>query len=135
MSEDTAAGTLDVLRRYADAWAAGDAATVVSLYHDDIVLHYFGDNPLAGDHAGKPAALAALGKISAATNRGAPRVHDVMASENHGTILVEERWTVDSAEMSVRRVMVYHVREGKLSECWVYDEDQRMVDAILSRVT
>jgi ketosteroid isomerase-like protein len=134
MSEDTATTTL-VLRRYADAWVAGDAATVVSLYHDDIVLHYFGDNPLAGSHAGKPAALAALGKISAATHRGAPRVHDVMASEGHGTILVEERWTVDGAEISVKRVMVYHVRDEKLSECWVYDEDQRMVDAILSRAS
>jgi hypothetical protein len=35
--------------------------------------------------------------------------------------------------VTINRVLVFHVRDDKLSECWVYDEDQRMVDALLSR--
>lgn len=123
----------EVVRKYADAWAAGDAATVVGLYADDIVLHWFGDNPLAGDHVGKPAALAALGRMSALTKRGAPEVHDVIGSGHHAAILAKERWMDGDTPVELNRVLVFHVRDDKLSECWVYDEDQRRVDEILSR--
>jgi ketosteroid isomerase-like protein len=124
---------LDVVRRYADAWAAGDAATVVALYADDIVLHYFGDNPLAGDHAGKAAALAALGKISQAVRRAAPEIHDVLGGEHHAAILAKERWGEGKDAVELNRVLLYHVRDGKLSECWIYDGDQRAVDNILNK--
>lgn len=33
----------------------------------------------------------------------------------------------------VQRVLVYRVLDGKLRECWLYDEDQRFVDALWSR--
>jgi hypothetical protein len=36
---------------------------------DDIVLHYFGRSPLAGDHRGKPAALGVLAKVQQLANR------------------------------------------------------------------
>ena len=124
---------LEVARRYADAWVAGDAATLVGLYADDIVLHYFGQSPLAGDHAGKPAALAALAKVAAATKRGTPEVHDVLASDTHAAILAKESWMDGDTPVTVNRILLYHVRDGLLSECWIYDEDQRMVDAIFSR--
>jgi len=124
---------LEVTRRYAEAWAAGDATTVVASYADDIVLHWFGQNPLAGDHVGKAAALAALGKMFAATKRGAPTIHDVLGSDTHTAILAQEQWMDGDTPITVNRVLVFHVRDDKLTECWVYDEDQRMVDALLSR--
>ena len=49
-----------VVRRYADAWAANDLRAIVDCYHDDVVFHYFGRNPLAGTHRGKAACLAVL---------------------------------------------------------------------------
>jgi ketosteroid isomerase-like protein len=124
---------VEIVRRYADAWAAGDAATLVPLYHDDIVLHWFGQNPLAGDHIGKPAALAALGQMIARTKRGAPEIHDVLGSDTHAAILAQENWMEGDTPVTINRVLIFHVRDEKLSECWVYDEDQRMVDALLSR--
>ena len=124
---------LEVVRRYADAWAAGDAATVVASYADDIVLHWLGENPLAGDHFGKAAALAALGKMISITKRGAPIIHDVLASDTHAAILAQEKWMDGETPITVNRVLVFHVRDDKLTECWVYDEDQRMVDALFSR--
>jgi hypothetical protein len=126
------ATALHVVRRYADAWAAGDAATVIGLYADDIVLHYFGDSPLAGDHAGKAAALAVLGRISNAVKRGAPVIHDVLGGEHHAAILAKERWGEGDDAVEINRVLLYHVRDGRLSECWIYDENQRLVDRILN---
>jgi hypothetical protein len=124
---------LEVARRYADAWVAGDAAALVGFYADDIVLHYFGESPLAGDHAGKAAALAALARVSALAKRGTPVIHDVIASDEHAAILARESWMDGDTPVSVDRVLLYHVRDGQFSECWIYDQDQRRVDAIFSR--
>lgn len=41
-----------VVKRYADAWAANDMKSIVDCYHDEVVFHYFGQNPLAGTHRG-----------------------------------------------------------------------------------
>lgn len=122
-----------VVRRYAAAWAKGEVSTLIDLYADDVVLHYFGQNPLTGDHVGKPAALAVLGRISQLVSRDAPEIHDAFGGGDHGAILARERWHDGDQTWELDRVLLYHVRDGKLSECWVYDQDQRAVDAILSR--
>jgi ketosteroid isomerase-like protein len=121
-----------VVEAYARAWEAGDVSTLVGLYHDEFVLHYFGRSPLAGDHVGKPAALAALAKVQQLTNRKLIQVHDVLSGSEHVALLAREQWTRDGKTLDVRRVLVYHIREGKLSECWLYDEDQRSVDEFWS---
>jgi ketosteroid isomerase-like protein len=122
----------EVVQRYCEAWVRGDAATIVGLYADDIVLHYFGQSPLGGDHVGKTAALAALARISVLTKRGTPEIHDVLSSDSHAAILARESWMDHGTPVVVERVLLYHVRDGKLAECWIYDADQRAVDAILS---
>lgn len=121
-----------VVAEYARAWEAGDAAALVGLYHDEFVLHYFGRSPLAGDHVGKAAALAALFKVQQLTNRKLIEVHDVLSGPGHGALLADEQWERDGKALEVHRVLLYHVRDGKLSECWLYDEDQRAVDEFWS---
>ena len=120
------------VRAYADAWQKGDAAAIFGLYSDDFTLHYFGRSPLAGDHAGKAAALATLAKVQQLTNRRLIEVHDVLAGEDHGVVLAHERFERDGRTLDVRRVLVYHVRDGQLTECWLYDDDQRAVDEFWS---
>jgi uncharacterized protein len=121
-----------IVRAYAQAWQDGDAATLVGFYHDEFVLHYFGQSQLAGNHVGKPAALAALAKVQQLTNRKLITVHDVLAGPGHGAILAHEKWERDGRTLEVPRMFVYHLRDGKLSECWVYDDDQRAVDEFWS---
>lgn len=123
---------LATVRKYCDAWVSGDAAILIGLYADDIVLHYFGDNPLAGDHVGKAAALSVLGRITWAVKRGTPEIHDVLGGQHHAAILARERWGEGTDAVELNRVLLYHVRDGKLTECWIYDGDQRTVDAILT---
>ena len=125
---------LSIVEQYARAWAAGDGAAAIGFYADDIILHYFGRSPLAGDHVGKPAALAVLARVSAATKRGLPVIHDVLGGAEHGAILARESWTSEGGTpVTIGRVLLFHVRDGKLTECWIYDADQRAVDAIFSR--
>lgn len=121
-----------VVHRYCTAWRDGDLATIVDCYHDDVVVHWFGTNPLAGEHRGKAAVLAALGRMQQIANRRLVAVHDVLASDEHAVVLAREAFERDGRHVETNRVLVYHVRDGKLFEAWIYDDDQRAVDEILS---
>lgn len=116
------------LNDYRDAWAAGDRARIVDAYHEDFVLHYFGSSPLAGTHTGKQAALTVLAQATQRSARELVEVQDVLAGERFGALVAVERLGPERRE--VRRVLLYEVRDGKLAECWLYDEDQPFVDAL-----
>ena len=76
----------------------------------------------------KMAAVAALGKVQVLTNRKLLSIHDVLSSADHGAVLAKERLERDGKTLEVNRILLYHVRDGKLAECWLFDDDQRAVD-------
>lgn len=132
---DDAARTAEVrgaVTRYATAWLAGDRAAIAACYHDEFTLHYAGQNPLAGKHCGKAAALAALAEVARRTNRKLLGIDDVMAGPQRGAILAREAFSRDGRTAELERLLVYTVREGLLSECWVYDRDQATVDSFFA---
>jgi uncharacterized protein len=118
--------------RYASAWLAGDRAALAACYHEDFTLHYFGRNPLAGDHAGKAAALGILAEVTRRTNRRLLAIVDVMAGPERGALLVHEHFERDGRTAEIERLLVYTVRDGLFCECWVYDQDQTLVDVFLA---
>lgn len=118
--------------RYATAWLAGDRDGLLASYHDDFTLHYFGRNPLAGVHRGKPAALAILAEVTRRTNRKLLGIVDIMAGPERGALLVRELFNRDGKTAEVERLLVYSVRDGLLWQCWVYDQDQALVDSFLA---
>jgi ketosteroid isomerase-like protein len=123
--------TRQAVSRYASAWLAGDRPALAACYHDDFTLHYFGRNPLAGDHKGKATALAILAEVTSRTNRRLLTIVDVMAGPERGALLVRERFERDGKVAELERLLVYTVRDRLLGECWVYDQDQTLVDAYL----
>ena len=120
--------------RYAAAWLRGDLAALVGCYHDDFTLNYFGSNALSGRHVGKPAALATLADFSRRTNRTLRAVVATMAGPERGSVVAREVLGVGDAAVEVERVLVYTVRDGRLAECWVYDQDQALVDRLIGDV-
>ncbi|MFM8303142.1 MAG: nuclear transport factor 2 family protein [Actinomycetota bacterium] len=123
--------TRRVLREYAAAWLASDLDAVLGSYHDDIILHYAGESPLAGTHVGKEAAFAALGEASLRSSRTLVAVEDVLVGDSLGALIAVE--DLGDPPRRVRRVLLYRVQDGKLAECWLFDEDQRFVDQLWSR--
>ena len=117
---------------YAAAWLAGDRQAMLASYHDDFTLHYFGRNPLAGIHRGKPAALAILAEVTRRSNRKLSGIVDVMAGPERGALLVREIFRRDGKTAEMERLLVYSVRDELLWQCWVYDQDQALVDAFLA---
>ncbi len=113
---------------YADAWAANDLGAIVACYDDDVVFHYFGRSPLAGTHRGKAACLDVLRRVRERTNRRLISIEDVLAGARFGLIVAVEHFERGGTAVRIERLLRYRVRDGKLAECWVYDEDQRLVD-------
>ena len=125
---------IDVVRRYAEAWQANDITAVFDLYHDDFVLHYFGTSPLAGDHVGKQAAINVLVEATQRSARQLDGIEDVLGGSTFAALVVREGVGRDPQRV-VRRLFVYAVRDDKLSECWLYDEDQRFIDTLWNTPT
>ena len=117
---------------YAAAWLAGDRQAMLASYHDEFTLHYFGANPLAGMHRGKPAALAILAEVTRRSHRKLLGIVDVMAGAERGALLVREIFQRDGKTAEVERLLVYSVRDELLWQCWVYDQDQALVDTFLA---
>lgn len=135
MSDDpaaAAAANLAAVRRYVDAWLAGDFPGMMATYADGFVLHWFGDNPFAKTMRGKAEAIGALMEFTRRTDRKLAGVVDVMAGPERATVIVREQLTIGGATRVVERVLVYRVEDGLLAECWVYDQDQRLIDQALS---
>ncbi len=119
-----------VLRGYADAWLAADLERILAAYHEDVVLHYMGQSPLAGTHTGRDAVFAALGQASQRSARRLIEIEDVLVGTDLGAIVAVE--DLGDPPRRVRRVLVYRVADAQLRECWLYDEDQRFVDELWS---
>ncbi len=120
-----------VLRAYADAWLVSDLEKVLASYHDDIELHYMGESPLAGTHRGRDAVFAVLGQASIRTDRKLIDVEDVLVGESLGALIAVE--DLGDPAQRVRRVLLYRVQDEKLRECWLFDENQRFIDAMWSK--
>jgi len=121
-------GIYAAVKQYADAWASNDLRAIVDCYHDEVVFHYFGRSPLAGTHRGKVACLGVLKRVREMTNRKLVAIRDVLAGEHFGLIVAIEQFERNGTAVEIERMLKYTVRDGKLAECWVYDEDQRLVD-------
>lgn len=122
---------LAAARRYADAWAAGDFPAMMATYAEGFVLHWFGENPFATTHVGRDAAVQALMAFTQRTDRRLLEVVDVMAGASRAVIIAREQVTVADETRAIERVLVYRVADGLLAECWVYDQDQRLIDRAL----
>lgn len=129
---DNRSANLAVAERYAKAWRAGDRVVMADCYHDAFTLHYFGNNPFAGDHIGKDTALATLAKLTRHTNRRLLDIVDVMAGPNRAVIVAREQFERDGRTAELERILVYAIKDDRLHECWVYDGDRALVDGLLA---
>ena len=127
-----ASANLEAVERYAAAWRAGDRAALLACYHEEFTLHYFGHNPLSGDHVGRAASIKTLAEVSRRTSRKLLDIVDVMAGPQRAVVIAREAVEREAMRAELDRVLVYTVKDGKLHHCWVYDSDQALVDRFLA---
>jgi ketosteroid isomerase-like protein len=120
-----------VVREYLRAFNEGDLGAVEAVLDEDVVIHFPGRSPVAGEKRGKPEVMAFFNAMMSRAGVGSvpPDIHDVLANDDHVVVLM--RRLVAGIESAV--VVVYHVRDGKITEVWPHERDQNAVDEALSR--
>jgi ketosteroid isomerase-like protein len=123
-----------VMRAYYDAWRANDWERAMAFWDDAIVHHVAGRGPLSGDFSGKQAFLDHYGRIfdELSGTIEVVTVHDMLVSDDHAVGLVTERAIRGAESLEFNRVVVYHLRAGKVVETWSYDWDPEALDRFWS---
>lgn len=120
-----------VVREYLRAFNDGDLPAVGNLLDDAITIHFPGRNPMSGQKQGKEEVMSFFTTMMTPVGVGSvpPDIHDVLANDDHVVVLMTRKIAGIDASVAV----VYHVREGKITEIWPVEVDQYAVDEALSR--
>jgi hypothetical protein len=122
-----------VIDRYCDAVLSGDIVTALDCYAEDIVLNWHGRHALAGTHRGKDAAVAALIAFAQRTERKFLDFPARMYGPARGAVISREALGQGAARVEIDRILVYAVRDGRFTECWVYDADPDRIDRLVGK--
>lgn len=120
----------ELLRRGYAAFQVGDLDTVKSLFDPDITWHVPGHNHTSGDHKGADATLALfMQNFQETEGTFKVELHDVLANDEHAVALATVSGTRQGKSLNDHYTHVAHIRDGKLTESWIFDEHQDEVDA------
>jgi ketosteroid isomerase-like protein len=88
---------------------------------------------LAGDHVGRDATLAVLGRYGEAGGGTLKaEVVDIMASDDHVAGVARDTASVGGKALDVRSTVVFAMRDGKITEAWHYIDDLASFNAFLA---
>ena len=118
-----------------DAFAKLDMTTLTGLFDDNVVWHNPGANMISGDYTGRDVVFAMFAR-TLELNQGTGRfdVHDVVANDKHAVSLLQANVSRPDVgkSLNVKEIHVFHFREGKISDVWVFSENQRLNDEFWS---
>jgi ketosteroid isomerase-like protein len=123
----------EIARSATEALSKGDLETFLSYQADDVVLHFPGRGPMAGDYRGKEG-LAQLFQQQMEILDAPPEIetHDILANDDHFVILNTVRASRGGQMLEQHQVVVSHVRNGKVTETWLQFSEQQAMDELAS---
>jgi ketosteroid isomerase-like protein len=123
----------EVARTATEAIAKRDIEGFLSLHADDVVLHFPGRGPMAGDYRGKDG-LAQLFQRQLQILDAPPEIenHDILANDDHAVVLNKVRGTRGGKTLDQQQVVVMHIKDGKIAEVWLQFSDQQGMDELAS---
>ena len=119
------------VRTALEAFSKADIETVKAAIAPDAVWHAPGSNPWSGDFTGADAIFARFAAQMQAGVQITVDIHDVVANDEHAIALVTLNTSGPGGSNMQRAVQVYHLRDGKATEFWGYNEDQAAIDEVM----
>ena len=123
----------EIARGTTEALSKRDMERFFEYQADDVVLHFPGRGPMAGDYRGKDG-LVKLFQQQIQMLGAPPEIetHDVLASDDHAVVLNTVRATIGDKALEQRQVVVMHIDGGKITETWLQFSDQQAMDEMTS---
>lgn len=112
------------------AFSAGDMDGVKAVFDAHIVWNFPGKNHLSGAHRGMDNVLALfLQQMQETDGTFKVELHDVLANDEHAVALATFSGTKGGKSIKDRYTHVNHVKGGKVTESWIFVENQLQDDA------
>ena len=112
------------------AFGSGDMEGVKALFAHDIAWHQPGKNRFSGTRHGVDNVLALfLGQAQESDGTFKVEAHDILANDEHAVALATVSATRAGKTLRDHYTHVGHMKDGKLTESWIFGEHQDEVDA------
>jgi len=124
---------VEVIRRGYAAFSAGDMATLNELFTEDAVWHVPGAGPLSGAKEGREGILSFFGELmSRSEGTLTVTLDDVVGGDHHTVALNRNQATRGSQTLQQNAVVVFQLRDARVSEARQYFDDTARNDAFWS---
>ena len=123
-----------MISRLYELFSQGDMEGFLESFAEDVVWHVPGRCPIAGDYKGREAVagyFTAIDEMSGGTYRVSD-VHDVVADDEHVVGLHHSVATRPGKTYDYNETIIFHVRDGKITEVWEVYGDQYEIDEFWS---
>jgi ketosteroid isomerase-like protein len=101
-----------------------------ALFSDDLVWHVPGQSEFAGDYNGVDNVLEYFGKlVGASEGTFSAEPHAILADDEHGIGLHTDTATRGGKNLNAHEVLVFHIKDGKITEGWEFHQDTYVYDA------
>ncbi len=119
----------EIARSAGEALSKGDMETFLGLHADDVVIHFPGRGPMAGDYRGKDG-VAKLFQQQMQMLDAPPQIetHDLLANDDHAVVLNKSTAMRGGKALQQDQTVVMHIRDGKITETWLQFSDQQGMD-------
>jgi len=123
----------EVARSATEALSKRDMEGFLSHHTDDVVVHFPGRGPMAGDYRAKDSVAQMFQKQMQILD-SPPEIenHDILANDDHAVILNKVRVSRGGKSLEQQQVVVMHVKDGKIAEVWLQFSDQQAMDEMAS---
>ncbi|UCE62175.1 MAG: nuclear transport factor 2 family protein [Phycisphaerales bacterium] len=124
----------ELARKYLEAWSAGELDTVRSMLTNDVEVHIPGRTPLAGVYRNASDFFGYIDKVLDLTGGKTERIEilDILANDERAAAITRVRFRRPGKNTECRRFFTFDIRDGRIYELWVFDEDQYVVDEFFS---
>ncbi len=115
------------------AFSAGDMDTLRRIIAPDAIWHVPGRSPISGSYKGIEEVLGFFGRtVALSEGTFAVDVHDIVGNDEH--VFAAYAVSGKRAGKSLRdnAVLVFHVRDGRMTEAWATTGDQYGTDEFWS---
>jgi hypothetical protein len=118
------------------ALTTGDIDSFAPMVAENCIVHYPGNHFLSGDHVGRAAILdlyRKLYKLGIEPGTFVGEFHDGVYSDDHICALVKYKMVLGpGAEITGEAVGVFHFADGQMTEYWLLERDQKMINDIVN---
>jgi ketosteroid isomerase-like protein len=114
-----------LVRRGYEAFGSGDMAALTELIAEDAVWHEAGHGGVSGVNQGRDAIFAHFGEEMARSGGTyTATLQDVIGGDERVVALHHDHAERDSKVLDQNVVVVFHIRDGCVSEAWEIPDDQ-----------